>query len=82
MFVRGVDACEWWWLLMRGATLLFVVILILYIRLHFLCLGFCNSRHGVARERDAGVLKTQWVGNFGLFSFSLGFRQFLCVLLL
>ena len=67
---------------MRATTLLFEVYLVLYIRLRFLCLGFCDSSHGVARERDVDVSKEQWVGNFGLFSFSLEFRRFLCVLLL
>ena len=80
--MRGAGACVEVGVLVRGAALLFVVILVLYICLHFLCLGFCDSRHGVARERDVGVSKKQWVGNFGLFSFSLGFRQFLCVLFL
>ena len=70
------------WPFVRGATSLFVIVLVLYIHLHFLCLGFYDSRHGVAGERDAGVSKAQQAGNFGLFSFSLGFRHFLCDLLL
>ena len=44
---------------MRGVALLFVVVLVLFIRLHFFCLGFCDSRHEVEKERDAGISKAQ-----------------------
>ena len=67
-------------LLVRDAAFFFWVVLVLYRRLHFLYLGFCDSKQKVARKRDSGVSKAQRAGNFGLFSFSLGFRQFLCVL--
>ena len=80
--MRGAATCIEVQVLVRGLALLFVVVLVLYIHLYFLCLGFCDSRHRVARKRDTGILKAQRVGNFGLFSFYLVFRQFLCVLLL